>query len=50
MQLPLQDFTALVRLQSAAVAAAARTLTDLSVGSVLRCVIRSIVNAESGGS
>ncbi len=46
MQLPLQDFTALVRLQSAAVTRAARTLVDLSVGSVLRAVLEA--NASVG--
>lgn len=46
MQLPLQDFTALVRLQAAAVTNAARTLIDLSVGSVLRAVLEA--NASVG--
>lgn len=41
MQLPLQDFTALVRIQAAAVTAAARTLMDVSVGSVLRAVLEA---------
>lgn len=41
MQLPLQDFTALVRIQAAAVGQAARTLIDLSVGSVLRAVLEA---------
>lgn len=46
MQLPLQDFTALVRVQAAAVAASARTLMDVSVGSVLRAVLEA--NASVG--
>ena len=41
MQLPLQDFTALVRLQAAAVGHAARTLMDVSVGSVLRAILEA---------
>lgn len=41
MQLPLQDFTALVRLQAAAVANAARVLVDLSAGSVLRALVEA---------
>lgn len=46
MQLPLQDFTALVRLQAAAVTSSARTLIDLSVGSVLRALVEA--NASVG--
>ena len=46
MQLPLQDFTALVRLQSAAVVSSARSLIDLSVGSVLRALLEA--NASVG--
>ena len=46
MQLPLQDFTALVRTQAAAVQGAARELIDLSVGSVLRAVLEA--NASVG--
>lgn len=46
MQLPLQDFTALVRTQAAAVAASCRTLIDVSVGSVLRAVLEA--NASVG--
>ena len=46
MQLPLQDFTALVRTQAAAVGGAARDLVDLSVGSVLRAVLEA--NASIG--
>ena len=46
MQLPLQDFTALVRTQAAAVKGAARGLIDLSVGSVLRAVLEA--NASVG--
>ena len=46
MQLPLQDFTALVRLQAAAVARASRTLIDVSVGSVLRAILEA--NASVG--
>jgi len=46
MQLPLQDFTALVRTQAAAVQGAARGLIDLSVGSVLRAVLEA--NASVG--
>ena len=46
MQLPLQDFTALVRTQAAAVGGAARGLVDLSVGSVLRAVLEA--NASIG--
>ena len=41
MQLALQDFTALVRVQAAAVAGAARTLLDVSVGNVLRAVLEA---------
>ena len=41
MQLALQDFTALVRTQAAAVSASCRTLLDLSVGSVLRAVLEA---------
>ena len=41
MQLPLQDFTALVRIQAAAAARACRTLMDVSVGSVLRAVLEA---------
>ena len=41
MQLSLQDFTALVRIQAAAVGASARTLIDVSVGSVLRAVLEA---------
>ena len=41
MQLSLQDFTALVRIQAAAVGSSARTLIDLSVGSVLRAVLEA---------
>lgn len=46
MQLPLQDFPSLVRLQAAAVARGARTLMDVSVGSVLRAVLEA--NASVG--
>ena len=46
MQLPLQDFTALVRLQAAAATNAARTLIDFSVGSVLRALVEA--NASVG--
>ena len=46
MQLSLQDFTALVQLQAAAVTNAARTLIDLSVGSVLRALVEA--NASVG--
>lgn len=46
MQLPLQDFTALVRTQALAVQASARGLIDLSVGSVLRAVLEA--NASVG--
>ncbi len=46
MQLPLQDFTALMRTQAAAVQGAARELIDLSVGSVLRAVLEA--NASVG--
>jgi hypothetical protein len=46
MQLPLQDFTALVRTQAAAAALGCRTLLDMSVGSVLRAVIEA--NASVG--
>ncbi len=46
MQLPLQDFSALVRTQAAAVRGAARGLVDLSVGSVLRAVLEA--NASIG--
>ncbi len=46
MQLPLQDFTALVRTQAAAVTGAARGLVDLSVGSILRAVLEA--NASIG--
>lgn len=46
MQLPLQDFSALVRLQAAGVVRGARTLVDLSVGSVLRAVLEA--NASVG--
>ena len=46
MQLPLQDFTALVRNQAAAVAASSRQLIDMSVGSVLRAVLEA--NASVG--
>lgn len=46
MQLPLQDFTALVRTQAAAAQGAARGLVDLSVGSVLRAVLEA--NASIG--
>lgn len=46
MQLPLQDFTALVRLQAAAVKSSARTLADLSIGSVLRALVEA--NASVG--
>ena len=46
MQLPLQDFTALVRLQAAAVTNSTRTLIDLSVGSVLRALVEA--NASVG--
>lgn len=41
MQLPLQDFTTLVRTASAAVQAAASGLVDLTVGSVLRAVLEA---------
>lgn len=46
MQLPLQDFSALVRTQAAAAKGAARGLVDLSVGSVLRAVLEA--NASVG--
>lgn len=46
MQLPLQDFSALVRTQAAAVRGAARGLVDVSVGSVLRAVLEA--NASIG--
>ena len=46
MQLPLQDFSALVRTQAAAAKGAARGLLDLSVGSVLRAVLEA--NASIG--
>ncbi len=46
MQLPLQDFTALVRTQAAAAQGAARGLIDLSVGSVLRAILEA--NASVG--
>lgn len=46
MQLQLQDFTALVRNQAAAVAASCRTLVDVSVGSVLRAMLEA--NASVG--
>lgn len=46
MQLPLQDFAALVRTQAAAVQGAARGLIDVSVGSVLRAVLEA--NASIG--
>jgi len=46
MQLPLQDFTALVRTQALAVQGAARGLIDLSVGSVLRAMLEA--NASIG--
>lgn len=46
MQLPLQDFTALVRTQAAAAQGAARGLIDLSVGSVLRAILEA--NASIG--
>jgi len=46
MQLPLQDFAALVRTQAAAVQGVARGLIDLSVGSVLRAVLEA--NASVG--
>jgi len=41
MQLSLQDFPALVRIQAAAVGRAARTLMDLSIGSVLRAILEA---------
>ena len=41
MQLPLQDFTGLVKTQAAAVAGSAAQLIDLSVGSVLRAVLEA---------
>lgn len=46
MQLPLQDFAALVRTQAAAAQGAARELIDVSVGSVLRAVLEA--NASVG--
>lgn len=46
MQLPLQDFTALVRTQAAAAQGVARGLIDLSVGSVLRAILEA--NASVG--
>ena len=46
MQLPLQDFAALVRTQAAAVRGAAAGLIDVSVGSVLRAVLEA--NASVG--
>lgn len=46
MQLPLQDFAALVRTQAAAVRGAAAGLVDVSVGSVLRAVLEA--NASVG--
>jgi hypothetical protein len=46
MQLPLQDFAALVRTQAAAVRGGAAGLIDLSVGSVLRAVLEA--NASVG--
>ena len=46
MQLPLQDFSALVRTQAAAARGAARGLVDLSVGSVLRALLEA--NASIG--
>jgi len=46
MQLPLQDFAALVRTQAAAVQGVARGLIDISVGSVLRAVLEA--NASIG--
>ncbi len=46
MQLPLQDFAALVRTQAAAVRGGAAGLVDLSVGSVLRAVLEA--NASVG--
>ncbi len=46
MQLPLQDFTSLVRTQGAAVSAGCRQLVDLSVGSVLRALLEA--NAAVG--
>ena len=41
MQLQLQDFPTLLRNQAAAVAAACRTLIDVSVGSVLRAILEA---------
>jgi len=46
MQLPLQDFAALVRTQAAAVRGGAAGLIDLSVGSVLRAILEA--NASVG--
>lgn len=46
MQLPLQDFTTLVRMQTSAVAASCRQLIDVTVGSVLRAVLEA--NASVG--
>ena len=46
MQLPLQDFTSLVRTQAAAVSAGCRQLVDMSVGSVLRALLEA--NAAVG--
>ena len=46
MQLPLQDFTALVRTQAAAAGAACRQLIDVSVGSVLLALLEA--NASVG--
>ena len=46
MQLPLQDFAALVRTQAAAVRGGAAGLIDLSVGSVLRAMLEA--NASVG--
>ncbi len=46
MQLPLQDFAALVRSQAAAVVGSSRQLIDMSVGSVLRAVLEA--NASVG--
>lgn len=46
MQLPLQDFTSLVRTQAAAASASCRQLIDVTVGSVLRAVLEA--NAAVG--
>ena len=46
MQLPLQDFATMVRMQAAAVRGSASSLIDLSVGSVLRAVLEA--NASVG--